>query len=81
MSFSLVNKDSTLPDKMLCHDCMVYYVSTGIANATVSVINHDNTYKIDSLGVKTLPLIEKYQVDVLGNITKVQKEKRQGFTK
>ncbi|MEE1018197.1 MAG: type II CRISPR RNA-guided endonuclease Cas9, partial [Acutalibacteraceae bacterium] len=81
MSFSLVNKDSTLPEKMTCRECFVYYVGTDIATASISVINHDNTYKIRGLGVKTLPLIEKYQVDVLGNITKVQKEKRQGFTK
>lgn len=81
MSFSLVNKDSTLPEKMTCRECFVYYVGTDIATASISVIDHDNTYKIRGLGVKTLPLIEKYQVDVLGNITKVQKEKRQGFTK
>ena len=31
------------------------------------------------LGVKTLISIEKYEVDILGNIHKVNKEKRMGF--
>lgn len=77
--FSLVNEASLLPPKMLTKEIFVYYVSASISGASFHVINHDNTYKINSLGAKTIPLIEKYQVDVLGNYTKVGKEKRQYF--
>lgn len=77
--FSLVNKDSTIAKNISSKEFFCYYKSTGISNATITVINHDNTYTIPSLGVKGLLSIEKYQVDVLGNITKVTKEKRMGF--
>lgn len=79
MQFSLSNKESTLPASWITNEAFVYYKSCGISTASITVINHDNTYTIPSLGVKTLLNIEKYQVDVLGNITKVNKEKRQGF--
>ena len=50
-----------------------------ISGANISVINNDNTYTVESLGVKRIPVIEKYQVDVLGNVSKVGKEKRVRF--
>lgn len=79
MKLSLVNKDSTLAKNISSKEFFYYYKSTGISTGSITVINHDNTYTIPSLGVKTLLSIEKYQVDVLGNITKVTKEKRMGF--
>ena len=81
MSFSLVNKDSNLAPTKTDNDCFVYFVSGGISGGAITVINHDKTYTIASLGVKTLKSIEKYQVDALGNISKVGKEKRMGFGK
>lgn len=60
-------------------DMLLYYKSTNIHTASISGINHDNTYTIEGLGVKRLLLMEKYNVDVLGNVHKVQKEKRMGF--
>ncbi|MBQ7124409.1 MAG: type II CRISPR RNA-guided endonuclease Cas9 [Oscillospiraceae bacterium] len=81
MSFSLVNKDSNLASTKTDNDCFVYFVSGGISGGSITVINHDKTYTIASLGVKTLKSIEKYQVDALGNISKVGKEKRMGFGK
>lgn len=77
--FSLVNDKSTLPPKTSAREFFVYYKNASISTASITVINHDNTYKISSLGVKTLQKIEKYQVDVLGNYHKVKKEKRQYF--
>ena len=79
MEFSLACKESTLPKKLIANDILLYYKCCGITNATLTVINHDNTYTIPSLGVKRLVSLEKYQVDVLGNIHKVRKEKRMGF--
>ncbi|MCD8025739.1 MAG: hypothetical protein LUF33_02095 [Clostridiales bacterium] len=79
MQFSLVNKDSTLPPNYITREEYLCFKKTGISSATITVINHDNTYTIPSLGVKGLLSIEKYNVDALGNITKVGKEKRRGF--
>lgn len=79
MNFSLVNKEATLATKYVSKDVFVYFKGTDISSASITVINHDNTYKLRGLGVKSLLKIEKYQVDVLGNITKAGKEKRMGF--
>lgn len=79
ITFSLINQSSTLAPSKEYKKCLVYYKSTGISTASFKVINHDNTYQVRSLGIKTLKCLEKYQVDVLGNISKVGKEKRVGF--
>lgn len=79
MKFSLVNKDSTLAKNLISRDIFVYYKKSSISTASITIINHDNTYKIPSLGVKGLLLLEKCQIDALGNITKSRKEKRMGF--
>ena len=79
MKLSLVRKESTL-DKEFRSKCIIaYYKGADISTASIKVINHDNTYVLRGLGVKTLISIEKYEVDVLGNIHKVNKEKRMGF--
>lgn len=79
MSFSLTNKDSTLPSEMKCKEIFAYYKGTDISAGAIGIINHDNTYGLRGVGVKRLPRIEKYQVDVLGNISKVGREKRMRF--
>jgi len=79
ITMSLANKSSTLSKSISATESLFYYKSTNISSAAISVINHDNTYMKESLGVKTLLSIEKYQVDVLGNVTKVGREKRMGF--
>ncbi len=79
MKFNLVNKESTLAPNCQSKEAFVYYKGSDISTAAVTAINHDNTYKLRGLGVKTLLKIEKYQVDVLGNVSKVGKEKRVRF--
>ena len=79
MKFSLSQKDSTLPSEKYIREGLFYYKGTNISGASIGIINHDNTYMIESLGVKRIPVIEKYQVDVLGTTSKVGKEKRMGF--
>lgn len=79
MKFSLANKDSTLEKEWITKEAYVYYKACNISTGGIAIINHDNTYVIDGLGAKTLMSIEKYQVDVLGNVAKVNREKRQGF--
>ena len=79
MKFSLSQKDSTLPKERYLQEGLFYYRGTNISGANISIINHDNTYTIESLGVKRLPMVEKYQVDVLGNTSKIGRERRVGF--
>lgn len=79
MKFNLVNKESTLAPNYKSKEVYVYYKGSDIATAAITAINHDNTYKLRGLGAKTLLKMEKYQVDVLGNISKVGKEKRMRF--
>lgn len=79
MTFSLVNKNATLAKNLVTNDIFVYFRKSSISTASITVINHDNTYTIPSLGIKSLLLLEKCQVDVLGNITKSGREKRMGF--
>ena len=78
-SFSVINKDSTLPKTMNANSFLSYYIKAGISTASVTVITHDNAYVINSLGLKTLVSLEKYTVDPLGNYHKITKEKRQYF--
>lgn len=58
----------------------LYYLSSDIRNGSIDVINHDNSYYLDGLGFKTLSKIKKCQIDVLGNIYFVEKEKRLDFS-
>ncbi|MFS1519400.1 type II CRISPR RNA-guided endonuclease Cas9 [Bacillus sp. SCS-151] len=57
-----------------------YYKSIDINNGRFTVDSHDGSIKNIRIGSKTLLDLEKYQVDVLGNITKVKKEKRLSFS-
>ena len=72
-------KDSTLPKEKYCNNEFFYYRGAGISVAQISIITNDNSYIQSSLGIKSLLKIEKYQVDPIGNITKVNREKRMYF--
>ena len=73
------NKDSTLEKELTVQRVLAYFEGGNISTGAVSVTTHDNAYIAGSLGFKTLQKVEKYQVDVLGNYTRVKKEKRQLF--
>ena len=76
-----MNKKSDLPDKMEIargEGAFLYFKGMDVSVAVLSGITHDNTYSFRSIG-KTMQLIEKYEVDVLGNVCKVTKEKRKAF--
>ncbi|MCL2828834.1 MAG: type II CRISPR RNA-guided endonuclease Cas9 [Oscillospiraceae bacterium] len=79
MVFNKINKDSLLPDKLEKEASLVYYKGAHIGTGAITIINHNNSYIVGGLGAKTLQAFEKYQVDVLGNISKVGHETRQGF--
>ncbi|MEA1960085.1 MAG: type II CRISPR RNA-guided endonuclease Cas9 [Bacillota bacterium] len=65
--------------KTTLKDAYVYYIKAGISNASISVESHDSSYAIPSLGVKSLVILEKWNVDVLGKRNLVKKETRQYF--
>ena len=73
------NKDSTLEKELTVQRVLAYFEGGNISTGVISVTTHDNAYIAESLGFKTLQKVEKYQVDVLGNYTRVKKEKRQLF--
>lgn len=73
------NPKSKKPDKINNKEVFAYYNNTGIATASIKIESQDNCYKIDNMGVKTLQNIEKYYVDIMGNVYKAQKEERKGF--
>lgn len=79
IKFKKVNKESTLPETLDIKEGIAYYKGADISTGCISIITHDNSYFVHGLGVKTLISLEKYQVDVLGNYTKVKKEHRQPF--
>ena len=81
LSLKLSQKDSTLPPEYCVKSEYLYFKSAGISTACFTAINHDNSYKISSLGIKTLENLEKYTVDVLGTYHAVGKETRQPFYK
>lgn len=66
--------------KALSED-MLYYKGMNISSGNIELRSHDNKYGIEGIGVATLNLFEKYQVDLMGNISKVGQEKRMGFAK
>ena len=61
-------------------DIYVYYIKANIALGSIIGIAHDNSYKFENLGIQSLELLEKCQVDVLGNVSVVKQEKRMGFS-
>lgn len=81
LTLKLSQKDSTLPPEYCVKSEYLYFKSAGISIACFTAINHDNSYKISSLGIKTLENLEKYTVDVLGTYHAVGKETRQPFYK
>ena len=79
VGFTVRDKTSTLEKEMSTNKIFVYFKGGNIAAASIEVITHDGAYTVESLGLKTLKKVQKYQVDVLGNYTLVKKEKRQNF--
>ena len=74
-------KESDLAESYETKSELLYFVSAGISGASLTCRNHDNSYMISSLGIKTLEAFEKYTVDVLGNYYPVKKERRIPFGK
>lgn len=81
LKLTKAQKESTLPDTYETKQEMLYYISAGIAVATISCRTHDASYEIKSMGIKTLEKLEKFTVDVLGEYHKVEREPRMAFNR
>lgn len=76
--FNLINQKSTLPKNAFYNEAFLYYNSADIESNRFIFITNDNTYTIKKT-LSKLFKIEKYTVDPIGNIHKVNKEKRMIF--
>ena len=73
-------KGSTGEAEKSVKNALFYFCGLNISTGAIGVQLHDRSYGQSGLGGKTLSLIEKYQVDVLGNYSPVHMpEKRMGF--
>ena len=79
ISLTKMRGESDLPDTIEGYSMLLYYRGMNISTGAIVCTTHDNAYWKQGLGVKTLPLIEKYTVDILGEYHKVNKETRQPF--
>lgn len=66
-------------EKIAQQELYAYYTSSNISTASISGITHNGEYSFESVGIQSLELLEKCQVDTLGNISIVKKETRKGF--
>jgi CRISPR-associated endonuclease Csn1 len=66
-------------DKKPFTELLFYYKGTNISGGSILVKTHDDSGKIESLGVQSLLRFEKFTVDYLGRISKVRNEIRLGF--
>ena len=79
MDKNFKNEKSKKADSISSNELLIYYNGTDISTASIGVKTHDNCYKKEGLGVKTLLSIEKYYVDIMGNVYKAPEEKRKEF--
>lgn len=73
--FSLEKNDGS-KKKIVTTKEHLYYRGINISVGSISVDMHDDSYSAGSLGLKTLQLIKKCSVDMLGNISIVGHEPR-----
>ena len=75
-----LNPANKTGDSIEVDDLMAYYVKADISTGSITMQTHDGRYVRTGLGIKTLKIIKKYEVDVLGQIHEVKlPEKRMPF--
>lgn len=72
----IVNK---LGEKISLQEAYFYFKSADRKNASITLIDHMNSFELRT-SIQKLITFEKYQVDPLGNLTKVNGEKRYGVS-
>ena len=79
--FSLYTNDLVKIKKKNEKEFYAYYTSTHRGTAAINVLSINGEEKIGGIGVKGLEVFEKYNVSILGEISKVKKEKIEGVNK
>lgn len=74
-----VKTNLTEGGQLVQNEIYAYYIKSNIALGSIIGLAHDSSYKFENLGIQSLELFEKCQVDILGNISVVRGEKRKGF--
>ncbi|MGM7634985.1 type II CRISPR RNA-guided endonuclease Cas9 [Bacillus sp. Hm123] len=67
-----------MKEKYVWQESLMYFKGVHSGTAAVKLIDHMNSFE-DEIGTQRLVTFEKYQVDPLGNVTKVHGEKRHGI--
>ena len=78
LNININSVNGSLPKKIEKKEEYFYYKNVDISSGAIKAITHDSAYYFRG-GAKTLLSFEKWQVDVLGNISKVTHEPRKGF--
>lgn len=71
--------DKSKNSLLLKENQFLYYSGMDIATASISGKSHDSAYEFRGMGVQSLITFAKCEVDMLGSISLVKKEKRQLF--
>lgn len=79
--FSLYSNDLVCIKKKGEKEIIAYYNSTHSGTGAINLESSDGNTSYGGIGVQSLEIFEKYQVDLLGNYYKVKKEKRKGGIK
>lgn len=76
--FSLYPNDLVKIKRKNEKEFYAYYCSTHRGTGNINLLLVNGEARKDGIGIKNAEIFEKYQVDILGNISKVNKEKREG---
>lgn len=79
--FSLYSNDMIAVKKKNEETIYGYYTSTHRGTGAINMISHDGTRKLEGIGPQNLEIFDKYEVDILGNYHKINKEQRKGGKK
>lgn len=84
-AFRFVKKDGMnaltnekIPTKIF--DSVCYFNGANVHTASISGQAHDSSFLFEGMGIQRLQLLEKYQVDILGEYHKVNHEVRMTFS-
>ena len=73
--------ETTTNSKYKVQEIFGYFSGADISTASIQFNSHDKALSARGVGIQNITRLEKCQVDVLGNISFVKKEKRMGFRK
>ena len=76
--FSLYPNDLVRIKKKNEKEFYAYYNSTHRGTGNINLLSPNGEKRLEGVGIKTAEIFEKYQVNILGNISKVKNEKREG---